>query len=338
MNIPMQNTRNLAPIIRNLVEISSLRVADRALRSVGLGLDILEAPPAYIPYALTAKFTENVARQIGESHVGVRSYNRSEYSELGPYAEYVLGANSLADALARGFRAMPYIHTVTSASLRDSGEHVILEYDTALQAVVGARHLDEGVVFLLIDLVRNFAGPTWRPAWICLPQRSMSAADLFASELGIGVVADSQLPGIAIEKALLLRQKPQSTSVSDAMILKDLASHFIDRPPKTMGDIVQNTLTTIHKTGNISMDHVGSFLGIGMRTLQRRLQCEGTTFQEVLDRFRLERAQGLLVEYDWSIAEVARIVGYSDVANFRRAFRRWTGCSPQTFRNGRFPQ
>lgn len=81
-----------------------------------------------------------------------------------------------------------------------------------------------------------------------------------------------------------------------------------------------------------TIDDAASALGVSTRTLKRRLADDGTTFSAVVDEQRRERAVRLLRAPDASIAAVAAAVGYSDVANFTRAFRRWTGTTPASFR------
>jgi AraC-like DNA-binding protein len=68
------------------------------------------------------------------------------------------------------------------------------------------------------------------------------------------------------------------------------------------------------------------------RTLKRRLQDEGSTFQMLLDEARLHDALRLLARPELAIKEVAQAVGYADPANFARAFTRWTGESPRDWR------
>ncbi len=68
------------------------------------------------------------------------------------------------------------------------------------------------------------------------------------------------------------------------------------------------------------------------RTLKRQLAATGTTFQAVLDELRRDRALMLLDRAELTLDEVADRLGYSDTANFTRAFKRWTG---QTRRSSR---
>jgi AraC-like DNA-binding protein len=69
------------------------------------------------------------------------------------------------------------------------------------------------------------------------------------------------------------------------------------------------------------------------RTLQRRLSQQGLSYQRVLDRVRRETAEKSIADSALSIGEIAYLVGYSEPAAFHRAFRRWTGTTPQTYRH-----
>ncbi len=76
-------------------------------------------------------------------------------------------------------------------------------------------------------------------------------------------------------------------------------------------------------------------LNVSVRTLQRRLDENGTTFREVSESVRGQLAQGYLADRNVSITEVAYLLGFSEHSAFIRAFRRWTGESPARWRRRR---
>ena len=82
----------------------------------------------------------------------------------------------------------------------------------------------------------------------------------------------------------------------------------------------------------LGLDETARALGLSTRTLKRRLAAEGTDFTPLLDEQRRHRALLLLRSADLSVEAVAEQVGYSDVANFTRAFRRWSGTTPTAYR------
>jgi AraC-like DNA-binding protein len=69
-----------------------------------------------------------------------------------------------------------------------------------------------------------------------------------------------------------------------------------------------------------------------VRTVQRRLREAGLTYTGLLDEVRLEIAAVMLREAGKRVRDIAFDLGYSDQANFTRAFRRWAGVSPSEFR------
>jgi len=81
-----------------------------------------------------------------------------------------------------------------------------------------------------------------------------------------------------------------------------------------------------------SMDAVASAMHMSPRTLQRRLEQEGTRFTDVLDDVREDLAKQWLGDRAIALQEVSWRLGFADLATFSRAFKRWTGKPPGTWR------
>lgn len=73
-------------------------------------------------------------------------------------------------------------------------------------------------------------------------------------------------------------------------------------------------------------------LNVSTRTLKRRLQDAGSSYQKLLDEVRLAQAENLLRQPDLAIEAIAATLGFQDPANFTRAFKRWTGQTPRAWR------
>ncbi|MDF2446069.1 MAG: hypothetical protein K0S46_1305 [Moraxellaceae bacterium] len=82
----------------------------------------------------------------------------------------------------------------------------------------------------------------------------------------------------------------------------------------------------------LDLPSIAERMGLTPRTLQRHLKAEGTSFQALYDERRRERARSYLLEQpDGDIETLAAILGYSEPANFYRAFRSWFGVTPREF-------
>ncbi|MEY2843751.1 MAG: hypothetical protein RI920_1788 [Pseudomonadota bacterium] len=85
--------------------------------------------------------------------------------------------------------------------------------------------------------------------------------------------------------------------------------------------------------GYPSMNQVAQRMGITARTLARHLERQGLSFRQVIDECRHQEACTMLREGRHSVDGIAARLGYSDPANFSRAFRRWAGCTPTQYRD-----
>lgn len=87
-----------------------------------------------------------------------------------------------------------------------------------------------------------------------------------------------------------------------------------------------------HEHGYPQIEQVAAQLCMSDRTLKRQLAAEDTSYSALLEEVRHRQAVGLLSRTDLSLERIAEQLGYSDVANFNRAFRRWTGKTPGRWR------
>jgi len=94
---------------------------------------------------------------------------------------------------------------------------------------------------------------------------------------------------------------------------------------------VRGALLELLPSGDSSIDSVCRRLAISRRTLQRRLNEDGSTYQSVLDDTRMQLASHYL-KTQLSTAEISFLLGFEDPNSFFRAFRSWTGKTPEQAR------
>lgn len=80
------------------------------------------------------------------------------------------------------------------------------------------------------------------------------------------------------------------------------------------------------------LDGLARQMNCSSRTLRRHLQALGSSYQQLLDELRFERAKQLLAEDQMPIYRIAETLGFSETASFRHAFQRWSGVAPSHFR------
>jgi AraC-like DNA-binding protein len=84
--------------------------------------------------------------------------------------------------------------------------------------------------------------------------------------------------------------------------------------------------------GFSTLEYVASRLSMSERTLKRHLAKHNITYSDLVDESRKQKAMDLLSDKKQSLDDISEYLGYSDMANFTRAFKRWTGQTPSAFR------
>jgi AraC-like DNA-binding protein len=134
--------------------------------------------------------------------------------------------------------------------------------------------------------------------------------------------ADAQRPFVTRNAELLALLAPQ---FEDELNQEDGEGDFVDRVRAT----IQQELTGRRPT----IDDVADALHISSRTLQRRLQDEGLSFQRILEEARHQLARHYLNNSALELNEAAYLLGYNDANSFVRAFRSWEGVPPARWRD-----
>ncbi|MFU4849102.1 AraC family transcriptional regulator [Pseudomonas aeruginosa] len=90
-------------------------------------------------------------------------------------------------------------------------------------------------------------------------------------------------------------------------------------------------------SGAPSLDEICEQLNLSRRTLQRRLKDHGIEYSALVEDMRRKLALAYIKDSDYSITKISLLVGYAESGSFTRAFRRWTGHSPQQYRTSSLP-
>jgi AraC-like DNA-binding protein len=135
--------------------------------------------------------------------------------------------------------------------------------------------------------------------------------------------------------AHIMKYKIPSYNPTIQRILEDHAQKMIKESTREE-DIISQVKSIIIKTGKghrSKEEEVADALNISKRTLQKKLNLENTTFLKILEEIQMELAKSYLSSHQISNKEVSWMLGYNELSNFYRAFKRWTGMTPNEFRN-----
>lgn len=179
---------------------------------------------------------------------------------------------------------------------------------------------------------RAISGVNWKPQEI-LVQTSPRDTTCYEGYLGTSAQCGAAGTWLVFDTKVLEYKIPRS----DRCLL-DLLMPIVEREKETLAknqcflERVEATVEDLLDDGIVSAERVASEMAISTRTLQRKLGQEGRTFSEVLDATRRSAALTHLRNSRIAISETAYRVGFSEPSTFYRAFKRWTGETPASYR------
>lgn len=179
---------------------------------------------------------------------------------------------------------------------------------------------------------RNLTGIDWTPLKVTL-QNELSDSTQYERVFRCPVSnADARTQ--IIFKASLLDAPVLGADSNLRYYLTPIADEILAQLPKRDGFIqeVQVCIANVLKDGDTHLKTVARNLNVSTRTLQRRLKNENTSFGALLDEARHVAAMEYLGDPRISITDTAFLLGFSEPSTFYRAFKRWTGTTPASYR------
>ncbi|ODA66529.1 HTH-type transcriptional regulator VirS [Methyloligella halotolerans] len=290
--------------------------------------DNLDMP---IPAAATSRLFAHGARQVGCRTFGLDVGECMGYRSFGSWADYGAAAETLAKSLRRLGVTTPAQATGMQFTLKKEGVHWVWRLVTPLVGGDAIQYSDH-LIFPMLGLARVYLGPHWRPDWIEVNYSRDDAANLIEERLQVPMRFARPCIGIPFTPANLRQRRPEGAAIGtrEALrsVLADVAMNESAEPARSFSAIVAMRLLD----GQSDIDGAARLAGLSVQGLQRRLRQKGYFYREILDATRRSNATTLLRETNLSVSEIAYRLGYEEHANFSRAFRRWTGCSPNQFR------
>ncbi len=143
---------------------------------------------------------------------------------------------------------------------------------------------------------------------------------------------DSPYNEFVLTNDKLLLATPRSNPFAMPLLLDkcDMVLNSIAAKNEFLITVNQWVAANMHKA--LCAEDLANYLCITQRTLRRKLSAQGTSFRCIIQEFRCEAAKKLILETRLTIEDIGYSIGFSDVSNFRAAFKKWTGQTPSSMR------
>ncbi len=309
--------------------------AANVLRRAGLPDDLFARASARLEPTAYFRFWEALETEAGDGAFVLRLFGALRSESFSPPLFAALCSPNLLTALQRLSQYKALVAPIRLDIVE--GRDVITANVTSRDATPRPpRTLVAAELLFLVCLARMGTHETIRPSRV-VTEAPPAPAAAYEKFLGVAIQKGTgHSVSFSRDDALkpFLSSNDAMWSIFEPALRKRLAE--LDASATT-AERVRSTLLEGLPSGKIAMDDVAHRLAVSKRTLQRRLEDEGTSYQEVVRATREALALHYLERTDVPSAEIAFLLGFEEPNSFFRAFNEWTGRTPEAVRREAAP-
>lgn len=282
----------------------------------------------------------NVFRLARRPGLGIDFGLSLNLSRWGVLSAALLCANTLGHALAIAYDYRAILRSRFSMQVETVGEEfqIHLQHKKALSFPVNEVFGYEVFLGSLKTQVSQLLGQPIRFARLELPYARPAHERAYQKVCEREPVFAASRACLGLPREWVERALPMKNRVTRMAAVNQCRDELARIEHAQSGDTVFVTAAILRQAPQgewPSLETVAGRLSMSPRSLRRKLQAAGTGFRELLDQHRFNLAERLLLEPDLRLPEIARACGFREEAGFHKAFKRWTGQTPRSYRERR---
>ncbi|SCW61586.1 Helix-turn-helix domain-containing protein [Rhizobium mongolense subsp. loessense] len=323
------------PFVEFMEEIGA--PVERVLEKALIPALVHKDPEALVPVQLAHSFLDKSARAVGSPDFGFAVGEHARIESLGAFGRSLRRSLTLHDALGKLHSKFPLYSSAERIWWSRTGNDVQIFHAYTCETAAGSRYAQQCALLLLRDLVRLAAGPSWQPGEVLSPNPVLDLGPVRKVFDGARL-RQSEFTGIVFPAEILNRPMRWFWSGNEWGDKHDQTAFERSSPAGDFAGSIKQVISALMNRGRCQLSDVAEAVGLHPRTLQRYLSESEEEYSDLLAEVRFETALRLMSDPSVRVIDVAYELGYSDPANFTRAFRHWTGLKPSEFRRSQAPQ
>lgn len=303
------------------------------LASIGVAPEGPWDPGQMVPAERYYDMLETIAEQIDATDLPVRTGASMRLDEYGALGLAFKAATTLGASYARVERYARLWTSVAEYELRPAAGGTLFILHRAGERRLGTRLSNEATLASAVSIARQVCPVPLVPVEVLVRHPAPRSIAAHEEWFGCPVRFGAELDAILYDDEVLARPN----ILGDEGISHYLTAHLdaelseITRAPALVIQ-AQAAIAQALSEGTPKMAEIARRLGLSARSFHRRLSEHGMSFQGLTEATRRDLAEGLLRDESHSLAEIAFLTGFSEQSAFTRAFKRWVGTTPATYR------
>jgi AraC-like DNA-binding protein len=290
------------------------------LREVGISRALLSDPEQVISARPAIRLLERSAAVTGCQTLGLRMAESRGLANLGATSLLIAHQPNLREALKSLTQYRNRINSILMLQIDEIDAGILIREEFSLREPEPARQASELALGVLMKLCTSVLGTDWAPDMVCFAHEAPPAAELhlYRRMFRCRPEFNSEFNGLVLDPGDL--ERPNSRADRDlAQHARSLIERVMSPEQRSTADEVEQAIVLLLPTGRANVQNCAESLGVTVRTMQRMLDEEGTSFSALLNKVRSQLSVRLLGNRRMRITDVADMLGYGSIG----AFSRW---------------
>lgn len=307
---------------------------DAGLTALGIDPHALIDPSIMITDSGYYEFLESICRAEQAGHtLGLRAGNAMRCDDYGAFGLAWKSASDLRGSINRAERYWRVLTSVATYTVEPTEQGAYANLNREGERTLGLRLSNEATIASMFSIFKEVATKPFKPLAAYFKHGAPESTADHESYFGCPVHFDSPRDALLLSHETLRIPNrlgdPGTAKFFDSHLEAELAQLPDD---SALSQRVKIQLSQALSEGVPTITDVAGKLAMSGRSLQRRLSEQGQSFQNLVDDARRELAEKLLADSNHSLTDIAFLTGFSEQSSFNRAFKRWAGQTPRSYR------
>jgi AraC-like DNA-binding protein len=304
------------------------------IRRIRLSKEAIRSPATRVSLHQVLECYDHAAAHARDPYFAFQAGKRFHLSAYGMYGFAILSSMNHRQTMRFAERYHELATPLTAIAFKDEGDRGIWRFTPVANPRIDARlyrFIVEMQFGITLSLHRDIMGPTFAGRELRVTYRAPNAAT-HDGIFGSPFLFEQPHNELVFDASWLERMPTLGNEITHASVvaLCDAQLEELKLRLGLAGKVRQILMTNSMRP--MSLVRVADAMEMSVRTLRRKLNEENTSFRALIDQLRMTMAIRYLRDTDLTVEEIAASLGFSDAANFRHAFRRWTKAAPGEFR------
>lgn len=278
-------------------------------------------------------FADLVDRDPDSLALPLRIGATMQSNDFGAFGLAWKSAPNLRGSYARSERYGHVLGTAETYSVEAAPAGLYFSLDKAGDGRLGMLLSNEASMAAVVAISREVSTQDFAPLAVHFRHAPRGDTAVYEAHFGCPVLFGSGRDALLVSEESIDAPNRLGDETIAAFFDRHLEQQLAARAEETtLERRVRRAVANVLSEGLPTVSSIASGLAMSERTLQRRLAEQGHSFQSVVDSARRDLAHRLLAETDYSLSEIAFLTGFTEQSSFTRAFKRWAGQTPRSYR------